>query len=274
MKMADHYIVSGIDFGVGSTGQWCVREPEALVIFIHGFTGAAESTWHEFPMQIRDRSEFSESDVLFLGYNSTKGRAVPLARLLLQFIVELVKNPHEVANRYIYYDVSRSYFQYKKILIIGHSLGGALIRQIAIDLYETDPNDQLPIKIVLFAPAHKGSNAMDLADQFFLRGASSSFSRFFMSVALFRQPILQDLKTGSQFIRNLEAKTILLRQSGTKGRLVANLVCFGEHEEIVETADFADDPVSKTITGRKHNDVCKPRLRYTTPMDYVVDHLK
>lgn len=270
-KKPNHYITSRIDFGVGSTGHWCVRQPEKLVIFIHGFTGAAESTWHEFPMQFREEAKFSEADVLFLGYNSMRSRALPAARLLLKFIVDLIKNPHQVANRHIYYDTPRTSFSYKKILIVGHSLGGALIRQIAIDLYDTDPNDQLPIKIVLFAPAHKGSNMLNLLRNYFSVGA------FFRSIKLFsliRHPILQDLTKGSDFIKKLEDRTNILIKHKNKGtRLVANLVCFGEYENIVETDDFAQDPLYYTVPGYDHINVCKPTRHYKTPMNYVIQHL-
>jgi len=267
-KMLSHFAVTKIDIGVGSTAHWCTRIPESLVIFIHGFAGAAETTWHEFPSRFKNQPNFNNVDVLFYGYDSTRGRALPMSRLFLQFFNKFVDSPEKLANKHIYY-LPRTPYKYAKIVIVAHSLGGALIRQFAIDLCNNNHIDRQRIKIILFSPAHKGSNALDLAGDLFHSRTSSSLTNFLASILFFRKPILQDLKTDSDFIGDLEKNTLELIGSGRDGCLIADSVFFDEYENIVETADFAKDPIFTTIPRQNHTNVCKPNEHYQEPLEYV-----
>jgi triacylglycerol esterase/lipase EstA (alpha/beta hydrolase family) len=120
------------------------------IFFVHGFTGNKD-TWKKL-------NELISIDPDFIGlyeidyYNYPTFTFSPL-KLLKLFISNKYDNLFDNAkslNTKILNDNSN------KIIIVGHSLGGLIIREFLISFY-SDHKKKLD-KIILFAPAHNGSN--------------------------------------------------------------------------------------------------------------------
>ncbi len=269
--MSNHYCLGRIDFGVGSSAFWCLDTPGTLVVFVHGFTGAAEATWHNASAYIRGDALFSGADVLFVGYDSVRSRAKVISRSVLDLFRRLLSDPAEFSNRYIYHGRKREPFLYERVVVVAHSLGGAIMRQVALDLARANDAYADHIHLVLFAPAHKGSNALQNASGVVegpgLLGA-------LRAGALYRAPILEDLKPKSEFLRDAEAGTLTRLTRGRLKCLVATKISIGQYENIVEPGDFAQDPPFYTVDRRNHTDVCKSDAGYRRVLDDLVECLR
>ncbi|MGF6174286.1 alpha/beta fold hydrolase [Ensifer sp. 4252] len=269
--MSNHYCLGRIDFGVGSSAFWCRETPGTLIVFLHGFTGAAEATWHNASAYIRRDALFSTADVLFLGYDSVHSRARPISRSVLEFFRKLLAEPAEFSNRYIYYGRKREPFLYDRVVVVAHSLGGAIMRHVALDLAAVNDAYVDHIQLLLFAPAHKGSNALQNAIGVI---EGHGILAALHAGLLYKVPILQDLRPNSGFITDTEANTLTRLTLGRLRCLVAAKVTIGQYENTVEPGDFAQDPPSYTADGRNHTDVCKTDARYRRVLDDIEECLR
>lgn len=269
--MSNHYCLGRIDFGVGSSAFWCLDTPGTLVIFLHGFTGAAEATWHNASAYIRGDALFAGADVLFVGYDSVRSRAKVISRSVLDLFRRLLSDPAEFSNRYIYHGRKREPFLYERVVVVAHSLGGAIMRQVALDLARANDVYADHLHLVLFAPAHKGSNVLQNAGGVVegpgLLGA-------LRAGALYKAPILEDLRPKSEFLRDVEAGTLTRLTRGRLRCLVAAKVSIGQYENIVEPGDFAQDPPFYTVDRRNHTDVCKSDAGYRRVLDDLAECLR
>jgi pimeloyl-ACP methyl ester carboxylesterase len=269
--MSNHYCLGRIDFGVGSSAFWCLDTPGTLVVFLHGFTGAAEATWHNASAYIRRDALFSSADVLFLGYDSVRSRARVISRWVLDLFRKLLAEPAEFSNRYIYYGAQRQPFIYDRVVVVAHSLGGAIMRQVALDLARANDAYADHIQLLLFAPAHKGSNALHNAGGMMVGHGILAALRCGL---LYKAPILEDLRPKSDFIRDIEAGTLTRLARGRLRCLVATKITIGQYENIVEPGDFAQDPPFYTVDRRNHTDVCKSDAGYRRVLDDIEECLR
>ncbi|HEV7319037.1 MAG TPA: hypothetical protein VGO04_10560 [Ensifer sp.] len=253
--MSNHYCLGRIDFGVGSCACWCVDPPRNLVVFLHGFTGAAVATWHDISANIRREGLFGDADIVFLGYDSLSSRAGPMSGLIYQFLEEFLADPASFSNRYLYYArAKRAPFAYERVLVVAHSLGGALIRQAAARLAADNNPYTDRLQLLLFAPAHKGSNTLSNVNAAIASGSIMAA----LKVGLFRRvPILEDLPVDCRFITDIEIETLNQLSLRRRQCLVATKVHFGQYENTVETRNFAQDPHYRTVPHRNHTDICK-----------------
>lgn len=190
---SNHFVGQRIGRGIGTTAHWSKFQPDNLVVFIHGFTGTAEGTWMDVASEIREDNEFKATDCLFVGYDSTRSRALISARLVGSIIKDFVLKPEVLANRHLYYMRRRPPFKYKKVIVICHSLGAALMRRIAIDFCRERNEELQEIELVLFAPAHKGASLHTLSEDIVSRGFGGGVLAWFRNVFYFKKQVLLDL---------------------------------------------------------------------------------
>ncbi len=159
--MSNHYCLGRIDFGVGSSAFWCLDTPGTLVVFLHGFTGAAEATWHNASAYIRRDALFSSADVLFLGYDSVRSRARVISRLGARSVSQAAGRAGRIFQSLHLLRSAAAALHLRPGRRGGafagwrdHAAGGA-----GSGAARTTPM-RITSSSLLFAPAHKGSNAL------------------------------------------------------------------------------------------------------------------
>lgn len=262
---ANHFVVRRIGLGRGTTAHWTKRRPKNLIIFVHGFSGTAEGTWLDVAAELRSRDEFRETDILFVGYNSLKSRALISARLVGEIIKDFVESPEKLFNKHMYYIAKRSASEYDQVTILCHSLGAAIMRRVAVDFVKSSNIRLSNVHLVLFAPAHKGATMHSYLENIARRGRGAGFLPLIRNVLFWRRQVFHDLGTHCRFITSLERDTRLaIKEFGQRTILIADSVYFGEFEDIVQVEDFAMDPQFTPLFGRNHTNLVKttPQIRH------------
>jgi hypothetical protein len=257
---------------------------------VHGYGGKATGTWEFFHKGLRLEPAAARTDAFFWGYPSRAHKVEMCAAALRDFLGDLLldpkptilapSSPPEAPPR-------AAGFRYRKLILCAHSMGAVLVRRAMIDL-EKDRGlgDPVPkIRLLLFAPAHKGSNLpLLLASGLGLEwlpgaGLVTSFLRFW-------SPAIDDLGKGSETLRELEEDNERLRVSieGERGsprpkagevekpeaesaaRLRAR-VLHAQKDKVVEMTRFDDDSPLTRVMTQGHSSVCKPNDRYRDPVE-------
>lgn len=255
---SNHFIGRRIGRGLGTTAHWSKGVPDTLIVFIHGFSGTAEGTWFDVTSELRSDADFASTDILFVGYDSTKSRALISARLIGRVLRDFVTSPDVQANTHLYFTRQRPKFQYRKVLVVCHSLGAALMRRIAVDFAREQSQDLNNIELVLFAPAHKGASLHSLSEDIITRGLGGGLLAWCRNIFNFKKQVLLDLSPGCEYITALEKDTISeISQRGKLSLLIAKSTYFGVYENIVEVADFAQDSIFETLDDEDHTTLVK-----------------
>ncbi len=114
-----------------------------LAVFVHGFKGNPTSTWGSLPKLIKNDKELKDFDLLFWGYPS---------HLFKQNV-----NINTI-GRYLKTEIDHTPQPYDRIVLIGHSIGGLVIRAYIVDaLLNEKGNDLKNIDaILLFGTPNDG----------------------------------------------------------------------------------------------------------------------
>lgn len=265
---SNHFIGRRIGRGLGTTAHWSKQVPDTLIVFIHGFTGTAEGTWFDVASELRSDADFASTDILFVGYDSTKSRALISARHVGKLLRDFVTSPEVQANTHLYFTRRRPKFRYKKVLVVCHSLGAALMRRVAVDFAQEQSPDLDNIELVLFAPAHNGASLHTLSEDIVTRGLGGGLLAWLRNIFTFKKQVLLDLNPGCEYITALENDTISeIAKRGRLNLLIAKSTYFGVYENVVEVADFAQDPIFETLDDENHTSLVKTSKRRR----YVLD---
>lgn len=254
------------------------QAPKRLVVFVHGFGGKAVSTWRRFPDGGLARSWWRDSDMLYVGYESKRdtitGAADRLRRRLPDFYPLLPGHLLAAGGFAVRADGPR----YRELLIVGHSLGGVVVRRAIcesaqrwIDARAVEPSASRPAileaQIRLFSPASAGFRAAGALGLFkatpFWRAAEMS---------LRRSSAFTDLQPGSELLVNTRRRTENL--VATHGQDLACLraaVLWANPDDVVVTDRYDTDRADQSVDNTTHASVCKPDKRYDTPWRFVED---
>ena len=109
---------------------------ENVVMFVHGYTGDAMGTWKHFRELLRDDPDLGGYDFLFLDYPS-------------RFVGP---NPDiEFVGRFLGTEYRERLSSYKHVYLVGHSMGGLVIKSMVIDyLRDGRSSDLKKIEHILF----------------------------------------------------------------------------------------------------------------------------
>lgn len=261
-----HTIPVTITDGENSKGFFAYDDPEILVVFVHGFKGASITTWNHFPEAVTNDTDFSEVDFIFYGYNTLGASASFHAAAFKKF---LDKAFTPLASRILPANQGLPERNYKRIVLVAHSLGALIVRQALVSACKRNEAWIAKISLVLFAPAHTGARINNLVKVVF-----TGLAGIFSAVAKFKYPVYEDLDEGSQFIKTLQDETKKLLADPKNSCHIAKRVVWAENDPVITQIYFCDDPDPDLVYGKNHITVCKPYEGYSTPVDILKEAIK
>jgi pimeloyl-ACP methyl ester carboxylesterase len=250
-----------------------------LVVFIHGFMGKTVTTWLDFPRIDASHPEniwWLESDLLFVGYRSTRDDITGVANRIRQNLDHFYPQPPldvltagGVAARA---DIASPY---EELILVGHSLGGLILRRALCDAAQKwidnkRAPDLRPILLDaqnrMFSPASAGFRAAGLlgvaravpiwsAVEMFLRRASA----------------YTDLQPDSTVLREIQRRTIKMEpdKDDDLSALRANIV-WASPDNVVIADRYITDFVESSWDGTTHSSLCKPSANgFEMPWTFV-----
>ncbi len=251
--------------------------PKRLIVFVHGFYGSAGKTWSYFQDGDRTRPWWRESDLLFVGYDSARDEVAGVAYELRDRLPEFYPFlPPRVTSfdgiRFRDGDAKA----YSELHIVGHSLGGVIVRYALLELAsqwlnerEIEPNTVRPAlldaQLCLFSPASAG----------FRPGGKLGLLRStqawrIVEMHLRKSTAYTDLDPESKLLANLRQGTesLYVRDRVAFSALSAK-VAWARPDNIVRAENYRTDRLSASVKGASHRGVCKPTLNYDTPWRFV-----
>lgn len=268
--VCNHLISDYFPYGRGSIARWAIKPSGRLIVFVHGFGGDALATWDEFPRTVDKDAAFEGADIVFYGYESKSTRANLSAAVLRSMIDNLVSSPVGLIRSTTGLDLRPSSFVYDRVIVVAHSLGGALARRVAADASKLGSVSFTKMKLVLFAPAHLGGDIIKIA---MTALTPSAIGSVFGGALKVMWPVLNDLEPGSDFLAQLARDTSAELASCPSEPLVASVIVFGDRDRVVVPNNFCDDPPPFVIPGRGHTSICKPDPAFTEPVQIVANLL-
>ncbi len=248
-----------------------------MVVFVHGYGGDPVSTWADFDRLSIDQPRLDGYDLLFYDYDGLRSELRASVNLFYDFLLWLFAFPIVAINNSLPKAHERPMpFNYDEVVLVCHSLGAVVVRLALLRATREKKGWVGKVRLVLFAPAHKGARVVKLA----LEVASHfRFLDFFAGGFRFESPLIDQLKQDSVELRELEVETAKELSSGGNQHLIAHKVCFAEREYIVFNEKFCKDPEGETIRHSTHQTVCKPRRRflrepYLRPLEKLLESLR
>ncbi|MER8852869.1 hypothetical protein NKH94_14855 [Mesorhizobium australicum] len=247
-----------------SEARWARKPAKTCVIYVHGYGGHAVKTWGDFPDLAMERPEFQQVDLVFLGYESRSRPAVYNVGVLYQAVCLLAEEASKVTRR-VGGPERANDFAYESIILVGHSLGGALVRDVAMSAREMRKGWADKMTLALFAPAHVGANVIELIE------LSLGFLKYLGPMQAFmrvKSPVLNDLRRGSDYLNELRKKA---ERIGTHCTTQAKLVVHASNDWIVFRDVFFQDPPLTPYDQHDHVSCCKPiRALFQDPVTHLI----
>ena len=132
-----------------------IQKPNAhtVVVFVHGLGGDLDATWGKFPSLLQSDSDLAAVAIFLWGYPTGFFRHVP-------GIWEAAKQ--------LQTEIRIRLSNYKNVVLVGHSLGGLVIRATLIDALKNGRGDDIKTvkHIVTFGTPNDGSQLASIARAF------------------------------------------------------------------------------------------------------------
>lgn len=268
-------------------------EADEAVFFVHGFSGSALGTWLDFPSMIdqeQTTSRWTRSDLYFYGYRSGAENVSVLTNGFLEFVDRYFPEPDAVDLTTISQEINKLpgfgeigdlplTSAYKRLTLVGHSLGGVIVRQAIVerardlgDVLLAEPTgdgDILSADIRLFAPAIFGFLPTGFGGYCYAFMMENPIIGTFLRPMVNSNATISELIEGSRRLSDLQTRTEALANEHTWIRATQAHVIFGSKEHVVYMDRFACDPVYLVEKDQDHKSVCKPNQWYRKPLDFV-----
>lgn len=258
MQRQTHYVERRIPYdGDELRGFLAVTPTRKLVLFVHGYGGDAVSTWADFDRLSIKRSEFSGCDILFYQYDGVQSELRASSNLFYDLLTWAFRYPAVSINQSLSQAAQRPVsFGYDRVILVCHSLGAVIARFALLRATKEKQTWASKVKLVLFAPAHKGARIAELALE---TAGHFRFLALFAGLVKIKSPLIKQLAQGSDELVELETETVEELSGGANRHLVADKVCIAEREHIVFNDKFGMDPEGEAVRHTTHTTVCKPR---------------
>lgn len=276
MAILGHWLPRPIGWAKGTEAAWAVNSPDTLIVFVHGFNGKAKATWNDFPALIPNEPKFHAADIIYYGYDGVFTQATISAVELRKHLEGFLKCPVATFDDSVpdSRKGSRNGWKgYDKVVLVGHSLGAVICRLVLLFAHRKHkdagsstspwPRD---VKLILFAPAHLGTDVANLAAQ--LVAPIPVLGNLLAPLAKSRAQVVRDLEIDSPTLKDLR-ECVKEALAGGADQLVANTVAFGVSERVVVTNVFCADPTPDVVDGHNHTSVCKPTNTFKTPIEFI-----
>jgi pimeloyl-ACP methyl ester carboxylesterase len=252
-----------------------------LIVFVHGFRGGSVGTWTDFPFidaALPENLWWYESDYLFVGYNSTKdtinGVADRITRDMARFYPVPFAPAMEICGLPARDDTTTPY---EELVLVGHSLGGVILRRALCDAAQkwiADSDRQkdtrpalLDATTRLFSPASAGFRP---AGWLGLLRETVLWARA-IELFLRRAPAYTDLQPGSLVLTAIQRRTEEFAKRGDPdlNALRAHIL-WASPDYVVIDERYETDHVSQSCDNTSHISVCKPRdAEFVAPWVFV-----
>jgi pimeloyl-ACP methyl ester carboxylesterase len=251
-----------------SRACWSLISNRNLLIFVHGFGGSPTGTWRSFLQILLRDEQFAGFDIVFYGYESMQASALASATVLFDFVDPFLRRPAYLVNQSV--EIKRkTNFRYQKIYVICHSLGAPISRQMLLKAWKAATPWISAVKLICFAPATTGARIEQLARSAGNQGILPLTLLF--SYLGYRWPVMDDLKIGSDFLKNLTLETEMAAASDGNPVFQSLATFFGELENVIDLKqEFLWDTPYTVIPAQDHFSICKPRK----PQDAAYGYLK
>lgn len=262
------------DVGVHSTVAWARKPQGKVLIFVHGFGGSAVATWSSFLSLLSQEPKLAGWDVIFYGYDGLHTRAIASAHLFRKFLTNLRCSPKAMYERSGCPESARQVHPatYTETVIAAHSLGAVVSRRAMLDIHRSPPTQNWAntVRLVLFAPAHKGATVRKWVEASPLGALSCVVPLLHVFGKL---AVLDDLQIGSSTLTDLAADLASQYNPATSANLRAAAVFHAEREIVVELAALLPDLPATIMQGCDHNTICKPSFSQRDSFDALVVNL-
>jgi pimeloyl-ACP methyl ester carboxylesterase len=249
---------------------------ERLVVFVHGFRGSALESWRQFPESGAEGDWWRSSDMLYVGYDavadSITGVAARLRRELPRLYPSLPADLVEIDGE----SLRESREAYRALVLVGHSLGGVIVRRVLCDVAQAwqedlkaDPQAPRPplldAELRLFSPASAGFRA---AGWLGLIRASAVWGA--VSLTLRRSSFFTDLQPDSALLAETRRRTekLVASDQSAFAALRASIL-WANPDNVVVPERYDSDRLDDAVDRTSHRTVCKPTASYRRPWEFV-----
>ncbi len=260
------------------------RPASNAIVFVHGFAGSPTGTWSHFHSMceeyVPDYPWWKDADLFFYKYDSIRKAILYNASLFRTFLMRTLPAVPIAAPEF----QPDTRWKYQKLLLVGHSEGGVVIRQMVLDRFKAlqkyaektgqasanavirreAPRDLiLNAELFLFAPAIGGTNFAGLLG--FAHGVSSLIAAIAAS-----STARNDLRSGSETLKDLKLGTEGARKNHPEVPALTAQLLFGTDDHVVTTSKYEEDEIVEPYAeGHTHTSVCKPTYVYKRPLEFV-----
>jgi pimeloyl-ACP methyl ester carboxylesterase len=249
---------------------WSRNPSGRALLFIHGYGGNPVGTWADFHELLPMEAQAAPCDMIFYDYDGLRADMMASAEIFRQFLVSLFGRPAALINTSLPVSAARpAEFRYKEIIVVGHSLGAVIARFAILQAHGAGMPWVANLKLILFAPAHMGASVVTLALSVI---SGLPFLMLAAGVIRFQSPLIDQLKKGSDELKNLGEQTKKALGTGKCDCLIARKVIHAEDEKIVSNLQFCSDPPAIPFAG-DHFSVCKPKHNFPDPLNQVLEVL-
>ena len=268
-----------------------MRNTDTAIVFVHGFLGNAVDTWQHFPTLVDELSDgvnwWATCDLYFWNYPSAEQTINQSAFQFREFLKRIVPAPHTQlmsfasGARPTEQEYIRKPTEYERLILVGHSLGGVVIRQSIVDiikLWEAERKPALSIagkptffgsvlcaELHLFSPALHGTSFMGLPGIIYEFPVTRWLFELLLNTS---SPSYKQLTPPSVPLVALEEATNIYNlRYGFPG--LGARIYYAENDRIVSDLVYASDPPAAYIPGQTHASVCKPCSGYLQPLELI-----
>jgi pimeloyl-ACP methyl ester carboxylesterase len=266
------------------------EDRHTAVVFVHGLFGDSVSTWWRFQTLVDEdaasKDFWSHCDLYFYRYNSFGHHVSELSEQLRGFLNVIFPSPsrevfelavlpeiRQILAPNVPFDEPTLPGNYESLFLVGHSLGGVVIRQALVDfatIWKIRASERsraeryLKATVRLFSPAIRGFQPTGIKG-FLYHYAASHPTVGAVSESL---TSLQELKKDSQRLSDLQRDTErFATEYDWMTALGADLLYAST--DIVYPGRYQCDLPESTEPHQDHESICKPHSKYQEPLWFV-----